>query len=140
MKDTATERVIAAHRASGRFFEAAGIRSFALDYGSGPAVVCLHGVPTSSFLYRKVLRALQERGLRGISFDFPGLGLAERPEDFDYSFSGLTAFCAAAVDALGLDKFHLAVHESLSLEHQLVLEYFYLRGYNQVEAAQVLHP
>lgn len=111
MEDLTTSQVIEAHRASGRFFEVDGIRSFALDYGSGPAVLCLHGVPTSSFLYRKVLRALAGRGLRGVSFDYPGLGLADRPAGFDYSFAGLAAFCAKAVDALGLDRFHLVVHD-----------------------------
>ncbi|MDX5348039.1 MAG: alpha/beta fold hydrolase [Hymenobacteraceae bacterium] len=103
--------VIAAHRASGYFFEAGGVKSFALDMGEGPALLCLHGVPTSSFLYRKVLKRLQEQGFRGVSFDFPGLGLAGRPEDFDYSFKGLTKFSLKAVEALKLDKFHLVVHD-----------------------------
>jgi len=31
--------------------------------------------------------------------------------DFDYSWSGLGRFCVAAVDALGLDRFHLVVHD-----------------------------
>ena len=31
--------------------------------GTGPTVVCLHGVPTSAYLYRKVLPALESRGL-----------------------------------------------------------------------------
>lgn len=56
-----------------------------IDEGDGPPVVCLHGVPASSFLYRKVVPELAARGLRGLAFDLPGLGLAERPQDFDYS-------------------------------------------------------
>jgi pimeloyl-ACP methyl ester carboxylesterase len=35
-------------------------------------VVCLHGVPASSFLYRKLIVELAARGLRGIAFDLPG--------------------------------------------------------------------
>ena len=105
------EQVIAAHRAAGRTFEAAGVESFVREEGEGPAVVCMHGVPSSSFLYRKVLPALAEHGLRGIAFDLPGLGLASRPDDFDYSWTGLGAFATAAVDALGLDRFHLVVHD-----------------------------
>lgn len=92
-------------------FEAAGVRSFVREEGSGAAVVCLHGVPTSSFLYRKVLVQLAGRGLRGIAFDLPGLGLADRPTSFDYSWTGLGRFAAAAVDALSLDRFHLVVHD-----------------------------
>lgn len=37
------------------------------------------------------------RGLRGVAFDLPGLGLAERPEGFDYSWTGLGRFAAAAM-------------------------------------------
>jgi len=103
--------VIDRHRASGRSFTAAGVSSFVIDEGDGPPVVCLHGVPASSFLYRKVVPELAARGLRGLAFDLPGLGLAERPQDFDYSWSGLGAWTAAAIDALELERIHLVVHD-----------------------------
>jgi pimeloyl-ACP methyl ester carboxylesterase len=103
--------VIERHRAAGREFEAAGVRSFVREAGDGEPVVCLHGVPASCFLYRKVIDELAARGLRGVAFDFPGLGLAARPADFDYSWTGLGRFSVAAVDALGLDRFHLVVHD-----------------------------
>ncbi|HKI66958.1 MAG TPA: alpha/beta fold hydrolase, partial [Solirubrobacterales bacterium] len=103
--------VISAHQASGRGFEAAGVGSFVLEAGDGDPVVCLHGVPVSSFLYRKVLPELASRGLRGVAFDFPGLGLAERPEGFDYSWSGLARWTGAAIDALGIERCHLVVHD-----------------------------
>lgn len=103
--------VIAAHEKSGRYFEVSGLRSFTLDAGDGAPVVCLHGVPASCFLYRKLVPALVGHGLRGIAFDLPGLGLAQRPVDFDYSWSGLGRFACAAVDALALDRFHLVVHD-----------------------------
>ena len=103
--------VIEEHRRAGREFVAAGVGSFVREHGDGEPVVCLHGVPASSFLYRKVLRELATRGLRGIAFDLPGLGLAERPVDFDYSWTGLGRYCRGAVDALGLDHFHLVVHD-----------------------------
>ena len=106
-----TREVVARHEAAGRAFEAAGVRSFVLEEGSGPAVVCMHGVPSSSFLYRKLLPELAQRGMRGVAFDFPGLGLAERPESYDYTWSGLGRFASAAVDTLELDTFHLVVHD-----------------------------
>src|SRR4051794_15875319 len=109
----ATREVIDAHRAAGRSFEAMGVRSFVREQGSdrGGTVVLVHGVPASSFLYRKVLAVLADEGMRGIAFDLPGLGLAERPEDFDYSWSGLARWVGEAVDALGLDRIHLVVHD-----------------------------
>jgi pimeloyl-ACP methyl ester carboxylesterase len=103
--------VVSQHREAGRLFAAEGTQSFVREQGDGEAVVCLHGVPASSFLYRKVLAELAARGLRGVAFDLPGLGLAARPESFDYSWTGLGRFCVAAVDALELDRFHLVVHD-----------------------------
>ncbi|MDX6584207.1 MAG: hypothetical protein QOI10_3391 [Solirubrobacterales bacterium] len=103
--------VIQIHSAAGRRFVAAGVRSFVREQGEGPAVVLLHGVPASSFLYRKVIPRLADQGLRAIAFDFPGLGLADRPQDFDYSWSGLARWLGEAIDALGLDRCHLVVHD-----------------------------
>jgi haloalkane dehalogenase len=108
---SSTEQVIEAHRRAGRTFEAGGVRSFVREAGEGPAVLCVHGMWGSSFLWRKVLDELAERGLRGVVFDLPGFGLAERPREYDYSWSGLGRFAAAAVQRLGLERFHLVVHD-----------------------------
>lgn len=80
--------------------------------GSGPTVVCLHGVPTSAYLYRKVLPELASRGLEGVAIDFPGLGFADRPTDFNYSWTGLSAWLEKALDAANIDAFHLVVHDA----------------------------
>ena len=106
-----TAEIIAAHRNAGRRFEAAGVRSFVREEGSGEAGVCSHGMWGSSFLYRKVIHELALRGLRGVAWDLPGFGLAERPADYDYSWSGLGRFAAAAADELALERFHLIVHD-----------------------------
>lgn len=103
--------VIAAHRRAGEFFTACGVRSFVRAEGDGEPVVCVHGMLGSSFLYRKVLHELAARGLRGVAWDLPGFGLAERPRAYDYSWGGLGRFCASAVDVLGLERFHLVVHD-----------------------------
>ena len=107
------EQVLAEHRAAGRDFTAAGVRSFVREAGPADAepVVCLHGVPASCYLYRGVLPELARHGLRGVAFDLPGLGLAERPAEFDYSWTGLGRWTAAALDALEIDRFHLVVHD-----------------------------
>ena len=104
-------QVINVHSAAGRRFDAAGVRSFVREAGDGPVVVCVHGVPSSSFLYRKLLAQLADQGLRGVAFDFPGLGLADRPANFDYSWSGLARWMGEALDALELDRVHLVVHD-----------------------------
>jgi pimeloyl-ACP methyl ester carboxylesterase len=108
---TRRAEVLRAHQAAGRHFEAAGVRSFVREQGTGPAVLCVHGMIGTSFLYRKVLAELASRGLRGVAFDLPGFGLADRPPGYDYSWTGLGRFCVAAVDELGLGRFHLVVHD-----------------------------
>src|SRR5437763_565471 len=107
----ATREAIEVHRAAGRRFEADGLASFVREQGRGGAVVLLHGVPTSSFLYRKVIPVIADQGLRAVAFDFPGLGLADRPEGFDYSWSGLARWTGNALDALGIERCHLVVHD-----------------------------
>jgi haloalkane dehalogenase len=109
---TTVDEVIAAHRAAGRSFEAAGLTSFMRAEGEGELIVLLHGLPSSSFLYRKVIGELAARGFAAMSFDLPGLGLADRPVGFDFTFAGLGRFAVAAVDALGLERFHLVVHDA----------------------------
>ncbi len=108
----AVERIIAAHHAAGKEFEAGGVRSFVRSQGEGDPIVLFHGIPSSSYLYRKVIPLLAARGFRALAFDLPGLGFADRPADFDYTFGGLGRWAAAAVDALGLERFHLVVHDA----------------------------
>jgi haloalkane dehalogenase len=107
----APSAIVAEHEAAGRYFDAGGTRSFVREHGDGDPVVLVHGVPSSCFLYRKMLAPLSEEGLRAVAFDFPGLGLADRPESFDYSWSGLAAWMGEAIDALGIDRCHLVVHD-----------------------------
>jgi pimeloyl-ACP methyl ester carboxylesterase len=111
----ATREAIAIHQAAGRRFAAGGVTSFVREQpppvGAGAPVVLVHGVPSSSFLYRKMIPALAQQGLRAIAFDFPGLGLADRPQDFDYSWSGLAQWMGDAIDALEVDRCHIVVHD-----------------------------
>lgn len=110
MKSQVAE-AIEQHRRAGREFEAGGLRSFVREQGEGNPVVLMHGIPVSSYLYRKVLPLLAERGLRGVAFDLPGLGLAEKRDGFDYSWSGLGRWTGEAIDALEIDRCHLVLHD-----------------------------
>lgn len=111
MSNQRVEQIIARHEASGRYFDVDGLRTFALDYGDGEPVFCIHGVPTSSYLFRKLLPQLADQGLRGVAVDLPGLGLSARPADFEYTFRGFARFLHRATEELGLDRYHLLVHD-----------------------------
>lgn len=106
------EDIIAEHRAAGRTFMADGVTSFALDAGQGPTILLMHGVPSSSYLYRKMVPELAGRGVRALAFDLPGLGFADRPPERDYSWHRHARFGLAALEALApAEDLHLVLHD-----------------------------
>ena len=71
-----------------RYLDQEGLRMHYLDEGAGPAVLLLHGEPTWSYLYRKVIRELVP-GARAIAPDYFGFGRSDKPlrvEDYSYDF------------------------------------------------------
>lgn len=104
-------QVVAAWEARGHLLCVQGANSRIWREGTGEPVLCLHGVPASAFLYRKLLPELALLGLEGVAFDLPGMGFADRPDNFDYSWSGLARWVVKAIDAAGLDAFHLVLHD-----------------------------
>jgi haloalkane dehalogenase len=50
-----------------------------LDEGEGPTLLMLHGNPTWSFLYRRMVPYLSDR-FRCIAIDYPGFGLSRAAE------------------------------------------------------------
>src|ERR1700716_3846805 len=71
-------RLVEEWRRQGRVLEVEGANTILWRMSQGETVICVHGVPTSGFLYRKLLPELASRGLEGITLDLPGLGLAGR--------------------------------------------------------------
>lgn len=105
------DELLDAHVRSATRFDVDGLSSAVWTAGTGEPVVCIHGVPVSAWLYRNLLPELSRLGLCGVAFDLPGMGLADRPADHDYSWSSLGAFAAGAIDALELGDVHLVVHD-----------------------------
>jgi haloalkane dehalogenase len=55
-----------------------------VDEGEGQPILMLHGNPTWSFLYRRVISGLRDR-FRCVAVDYPGFGLSERPAGYGYT-------------------------------------------------------
>jgi haloalkane dehalogenase len=70
----------------------------------GPVVVLLHGEPTWSYLYRKVMGRLAERGIRSVALDLVGFGRSDKPTDqADHSYARHVGWVRSALeDGLGL--------------------------------------
>ncbi|MFQ5864727.1 MAG: alpha/beta fold hydrolase [bacterium] len=60
-----------------------GTKIHYVDEGEGPVLLMLHGNPTWSFLYRKMIAVLKS-DFRCIAPDFPGFGLSEQTDTFDF--------------------------------------------------------
>ena len=78
----------------------------------GETIVLLHGEPTWSYLWRKVMPPLIEAGHRCIAPDLPGFGRSEKPTDMDwYSYDRHTAAIESLFSDLDLSDVTLVVHD-----------------------------
>lgn len=71
----------------------------------GAPVLLLHGEPSWSFLYRRVISVLAAAGLRAIAPDMPGFGRSDKPAEVaDHSYARHVEWMRSLVfDVLGLD-------------------------------------
>jgi pimeloyl-ACP methyl ester carboxylesterase len=71
-------------RRRGALQKIAGHRIFVRDFdGDGPPMLFLHGYPSSSYDWRRVIDRLE--GRRVTAFDFLGFGLSDKPREVTYS-------------------------------------------------------
>jgi haloalkane dehalogenase len=119
------------------------LRIHHLDEGpeKGPVVLCMHGQPVWSYLYRKMIPLLVGEGMRVIAPDLPGYGKSDKPaarEDYSYQrqvdwmgqwlekndFSGITFFGQDWGGLIGLrlvadhaERFHRVVIANTGLPY-----------------------
>ncbi|MGK5551892.1 alpha/beta fold hydrolase [Actinomadura kijaniata] len=75
-----------------------------------PVLLLLHGFPSASHQFRRLIDALGAR-YRLIAPDYPGFGHTEVPDGFAYSFDRLADVTEGFVDKLGLDRFVMYVFD-----------------------------
>lgn len=119
------------------------LRIHHLDEGpaGGPIVLCMHGQPVWSYLYRKMIPYLTQAGMRVVAPDLVGYGKSDKPaarEDYSYErqvswmgawleandFSGITLFGQDWGGLIGLrlivnqpDRFARVVISNTGLPH-----------------------
>ncbi|WP_027343875.1 alpha/beta fold hydrolase [Hamadaea tsunoensis] len=91
-----------------RYSDVDGVRVFYREAGprDAPTLLLLHGFPSSSAQYRRLIDALGDR-YHVVAPDYPGFGLTEAPDGFAYSFESLTDVVERFVQHLGLTNFTL---------------------------------
>ncbi|MFD9258935.1 alpha/beta fold hydrolase [Streptomyces sp. NPDC059538] len=77
----------------------------------GPVLLLLHGFPTASHQFARLMDALGDTPYRLIAPDYPGFGRTGTPAGFTYTFDRLADVVEGFTDALGLDRFALYVFD-----------------------------
>ena len=82
-----------------------------LDSGTGRVAFFIHGVGTSGYLWRNVIRQLEgER--RCVALDLPLHGHTPAAPDQDFTLGALAGVVAATCDALGLSKVDVVANDT----------------------------
>src|SRR5260221_9572566 len=77
---------------------------------SGEAVVFVHGNPGPSDGWTGLATQASEFA-RVVTMDMPGYGRADRPRDFDYTVAGYARHLGGILEALGVRRAHLVLHD-----------------------------
>src|SRR5215469_4867641 len=86
------------------------LRMHYLDQGppSGEVVLLLHGEPSWSYLYRRIIPVLAAAGLRAVALDLIGFGRSDKSASrADYTYQAHVDWTWAAIEAIGLDAITL---------------------------------
>ena len=77
-----------------------------------PAILLLHGFPSSSHMFRHLIPALADR-YRVVAPDYPGFGNSSfpDPDSFTYSFARLAEIMVQFTDAVGLKRYAMYIQD-----------------------------
>lgn len=93
------------------YVEVNGLRMHYVDEGQGEIILCLHGEPSWSFLYRKMI-AILSRSYRVVAPDFIGFGRSDKfTERHEYSFKMHHDSLVGFIEATALTDITLVVQD-----------------------------
>ena len=101
-----------------KYVEIDGLRQAYVDEGTpdGPVVLLLHGQPSWSYLYRKMIPVLADAGFRVIAMDHLGMGRSDKPTEVSsYSYLGHNERLQTFIEQLDLRDINLFVQDWGSL-------------------------
>jgi len=84
-----------------------------IDVGEGEPILLIHGLPTSSWLYRHMIADLAERGYRVIAPDLLGYGASDKPQKYkQYKPEKQADRILALMDYLGIPAWTHVMHDA----------------------------
>jgi pimeloyl-ACP methyl ester carboxylesterase len=78
---------------------------------SSQALVFVHGNPGSADDWEALVAAAGAAGTRAVAFDLPDFGETYAPPGFEHSVEGYATFVGEALEALGIERVHLVLHD-----------------------------
>jgi haloalkane dehalogenase len=94
------------------YVEVDGLRLHHIDEGSGSTVLCFHGEPSWSYLYRHMLDRLVDNGHRVVCPDLVGFGRSDKPTDQGwYTYDRHVETVTAHLDQVELDDVTVVVQD-----------------------------
>ena len=81
-----------------------------VDEGQGDIIVMVHGNPTWSYYYRRLISLLAKEH-RVIAIDHMGCGLSDKPQDYNYCLQNHIDNLDSLLQHLGVETFSLVVHD-----------------------------
>ena len=96
------------------YAEVNGLRIHYIDEGPADAVpvLLLHGEPSWSYLYRKMIPIIAEAGYRAIAPDLPGFGRSDKPtQREDYTYQRLVDWMTGFIQALDMQHITLVCQD-----------------------------
>ncbi|HYM45788.1 MAG TPA: haloalkane dehalogenase [Solirubrobacteraceae bacterium] len=92
--------------------EVDSLRLAHIDEGSGPPVLFMHGEPTWSFLWRRLIGPVRDAGFRCVAPDLPGFGRSDKPLDVSwYTYDRHVSLAATLLEDLDLRNATIVVHD-----------------------------
>lgn len=92
------------------FLSLEGVRLHYVDEGAGRPLLMVHGNPTWSFYWRRLIEEFRDRQ-RVVAVDHIGCGLSDKPQDYDYTLRRRIADLTHVLDELDLREITLVVHD-----------------------------
>lgn len=112
---------LAQWRGGGSLVEIFGHQVFVREAGQGPPLLCLHGFPTASFDYARLVPLLAPH-YRVLTFDFLGFGYSDKPRPYTYSLFEQAALAEEVAARRGLTEVALLAHDMGSSVALVILQ------------------
>ena len=110
--DAYTYATIEQHRSHQKMLSTTDGNIAYIDIGQGEPILLLHGVPTSSWLYRHIINRLLKKGYRIIAPDMLGYGNSDKPKGIDlYNADQHAKRLLALMEHLNISEWTHVLHD-----------------------------